>query len=138
MNLQKRGKLAHGFYPGTQQICGDIHFDKENWTDKKAQSGDGKHNIFSVGVHELGHALEIFHSNEEDSIMVSYYKHGFSTDDKNETLSDSDKALIRQEYGKPKIVVHSSKKQKSCSNTLNPKRQDYFYCESEHFAGLLT
>jgi len=126
LNVQKRGKLAHGFYPGTQQICGDIHFDKENWTDKKTQSGDGKHNIFSVGVHELGHALEIFHSNEEDSIMVSYYKHGFSTDDKNETLGDSDTALIRQEYGKPKIVVHSSKKAKVVFKHLKPKTSRLF------------
>ena len=35
LNGQKGGALTHGFYPATQQICGDIHFDNENWTNKK-------------------------------------------------------------------------------------------------------
>ena len=46
VNGQKDGTLAHGFYQGTQQICRDIHFDNENCTDKKKQSGDGKQLIF--------------------------------------------------------------------------------------------
>ena len=53
---QTGGTLAHAFYPGKSAISGDIHFDSENWTDQKTVPGDGKYNLFSVAVHELGHA----------------------------------------------------------------------------------
>jgi len=58
------------------------------------QPGDGKYNLFSVATHELGHALEMYHSNQADSVMTPFYKHGFSTDNKHEILGESGKALI--------------------------------------------
>jgi len=35
LNGQKGGTLAHAFYPVNKSICGDIHFDNENWTTEK-------------------------------------------------------------------------------------------------------
>jgi len=45
----KRGwTLANAFYPRAGQICGDIHFDNERFTNQKTKPGDGKYNFFSV------------------------------------------------------------------------------------------
>jgi len=35
LNGQGGGTLAHTFYPGVSEVCGDIHFDNENWTSEK-------------------------------------------------------------------------------------------------------
>ena len=72
LNGQNGGTLAHAFYPGKISICGDIHFDSENWTDQKTVSGDGKYNLFSVATQELWHALGIHHSNVKDSVMAPF------------------------------------------------------------------
>jgi len=95
---------AHAFYAGNSAICGDINFDSENWTDQKTVSGDGKYNMFSVVTHELGHALGLYHSDDPDSVMAPIYKNGFSTQNRDKILSESDKSLIQTLYGKPKSV----------------------------------
>jgi len=94
------GTLAHVFHPGNSAICGDIHFDSDNWTDQKTVSGDGKYNLFSVATHGLGHALGLYHSDDPDSVMAPIYKHGFSTENRDKILSESDKSLIQTMYGK--------------------------------------
>ena len=101
---QKGGTLAHASYPETGQICGDIHFDNKNWGSEKTKPGDGKYNLFFVAVHELGNALGIFHSNEKDSVMAPFHKHGYSTENKHEILSERDIKLIQQMYGKPETI----------------------------------
>jgi len=64
--------LAHAFYPGVEQIYGDIHFDNAYFINKRIKPGNGKYNLFSVATHELGHALGIFHPNEKDSVMTPF------------------------------------------------------------------
>lgn len=103
MNGKRCGTLTHADYPGVGQICGDIHFDIECFTNQKTQAGDGKCNLFSSTL-ELGHALGIFQSKEKDSVMAHFYKHVFSIEYKHEILGEKDKALIQQLYGKPKSV----------------------------------
>ena len=103
LNGQKGGTLAHAFFPGQSSICGYIH-DSEIWTTQKTVSRDGKYNVFSAATHELGHALGIHHSYEKDSVMAPFSKHGCSTENKHEILSESDKALIQQIYEKPKTI----------------------------------
>jgi len=51
-------------------LSGDLHFDSEIWTDQKTVLGDGKFNLFSVAVYEIGHCIGLFHNTEDkDSIM---------------------------------------------------------------------
>jgi len=87
LSRQKGGTLSHALYPGKSGISGDIHFDNETWTDQRTVPGDGKFNLFSVAVHEIGHYIRLFHNTAgKDSIMQAIYKPGFS----NKILSESD------------------------------------------------
>ena len=81
----------HGFYPGNSTLSGYMHFDNERWSDQKTVSGDGKFNLFSVAVHKIGHCIRfLHHTKDKDSIMHPIYKPGFSGENKNNVLSESD------------------------------------------------
>ncbi len=63
--------LAHAFYPAPpnpEPIAGDLHFDDaEFWR-------VGAHvDLFSVALHELGHALGLGHSDNPNDVMYPYY-----------------------------------------------------------------
>ncbi len=65
------GVLAHTFYPVPQNpepIAGDMHFNAdETW-------GIGQNtDIFSVALHEAGHALGLGHSDNPGDVMYPYY-----------------------------------------------------------------
>jgi len=100
LNNKKSGTLAYAFYPGNSTLSGDLHFDIERWSGQKTVSGDGKFNLFSVAVCEIGHCIGLFHNTEdEDSIMQPIYKPGFSVGNKNKILSESDKQTVQEMYG---------------------------------------
>jgi Matrixin len=65
------GILAHTFYPfplNREPIAGDMHFDAdENW--KIGASVD----LFSIALHETGHALGLGHSDKPGDVMYPYY-----------------------------------------------------------------
>ena len=106
LNNKKSGTLVHGFYPGNSTLSGDLHFDNERWSDEQTVSGDGKFNLFSVAVHEIGHCIGLFHNTEDkDSIMQSIYKPGFSVENKNNILSESDIKTVREMYDAAKHVI---------------------------------
>jgi len=75
------GALAHTFYPSPvnpEPIAGDMHFDNdEDW--KIGVDVD----LFSVALHETGHALGLGHSDKPGTVMYPYYRKttGLSTDD---------------------------------------------------------
>jgi len=106
LNNKKSGTLVHGFYPGNSTLYGDLHFDNEIWTDQKTVSGDGKYNIFSVAVHEIGYCIGLFHNTEDkDSIMQPIYKPGFSAENKYKILSESYIKTVQEMYGAAKHVI---------------------------------
>lgn len=81
--------LAHTFYPSPpnpEPIAGDMHFDDaENWG-----IGQGV-DLFSVTLHEAGHALGLGHSDRPGSVMYPYYRRVTG-------LTEDDIAAIRELY----------------------------------------
>ena len=86
------GSLAHTFYPvpvNAETLAGDMHLDAdENW------HAGGDTDIFSVALHEAGHAIGLGHSDKPGDVMYPYY-HSHSS------LSANDIAAAQSLYGKP-------------------------------------
>lgn len=85
--------LGYAFFPGTSR-AGDIFLDdNENWA---LQDGPGQFDVFSVVLHEIGHAIGLEHSLNEDDVMgPSYPPGGFVA------LSANDIEAIQRLYGEP-------------------------------------
>jgi len=102
------GILAHNFAPGTSgsaggnNIFGDMHIDKEPvggpvWvndaTDTGGPGGGGTYDLYTVVLHELGHALGLDHTTVPGSVMEAGYKGG------RRVLGADDIAGIQALYG---------------------------------------
>lgn len=81
--------LAHTFYPvptDPEPIAGDMHFNEdENW--KIGADVD----VYSLALHEAGHALGLGHSDNPGAVMYPYYR-------MHSALSPDDIVAIRQLY----------------------------------------
>jgi hypothetical protein len=84
-----RGVLAHTFYPfpvNREPVAGDMHFDNdESW--KIGADVD----LFSIALHEAGHALGLGHSDKPGAVMYPYYH-------KVDGLTPDDIAAVLQLY----------------------------------------
>lgn len=92
-----RGRtLAHAFYPAPpnpEPIAGDVHLDD----DEPWRIGDYL-DVYSVVLHEIGHALGLGHSDKPGSVMYPYYR-------KLSGLSAEDIAAIRELYATREQVL---------------------------------
>ena len=100
--------LAHAFQPGTEAlfgtggtILGDIHLDNtETWFDSSSETGtSGAFDLFTVLLHELGHALGLEHSLDTSSVMYANYTGA------HRTLSTDDIAGITYLYGPQPLIA---------------------------------
>jgi hypothetical protein len=86
------GVLAHTFYPSppnTEPIAGDMHLDAdEDW------HVGTKTDLYSVVLHEAGHALGLGHTDRPGAVMYPYYHLSSG-------LTDDDIAGIKDLYGSP-------------------------------------
>jgi Matrixin len=86
------GILAHTFYPvpgNPEPIAGDMHLDaSEDW-----HSGANV-DLYTVVLHEAGHALGLGHTDQPGAIMYPYYRMGMQ-------ISNDDIAGIEALYGPP-------------------------------------
>jgi hypothetical protein len=93
------GVLGHTFYPvpiNSESIAGDIHLDAdENW------HAGGDLDIYTVVLHELGHAIGLGHSDKPGDVMYPYYHRGAQ-------LSANDIGAARELYGVPGNVAPSA------------------------------
>ena len=96
------GVLAHNFQPGTQALFGpggtaggDSHYDSdETWSDDALDdNSDGDIDLYTVMLHEFGHALGLGHSATVGSVMEPFYVGA------RRTLTADDVAGIQFVYG---------------------------------------
>jgi hypothetical protein len=84
--------LAHTFYPSPpnpEPLAGDLHLDgDESW--RIGADTD----LYSVVLHELGHALGLGHSDTPGAVMYPFYRRA-------ETLTPEDVSALQQMYAPP-------------------------------------
>ncbi|XP_070994182.1 matrix metalloproteinase-17-like [Oncorhynchus clarkii lewisi] len=91
------GAVGHAFFPSDLARAGGVHLDaEEEWVFRQPASQGT--DLFTVLVHEFGHALGLSHSSARRSVMRPYYQ-GPVGDPLNYRLGPNDLELITRLYG---------------------------------------
>lgn len=92
----KGGALAHADYPNKDGQAVEIHIDQDEdfYYELNNRTGDDKVNLYKVLLHEIGHALGISHSLNQNAIMYAQYMNGYELD-----LDEDDVLAIQSLYG---------------------------------------
>ncbi|XP_026186340.1 matrix metalloproteinase-17b isoform X2 [Mastacembelus armatus] len=91
------GAVGHAFFPSDHARAGGVHLDTdEEWAFRQPAS-EGT-DLFTVLVHEFGHALGLPHSSSRNSVMRPYYQ-GPAGDPLHYSLGPQDLEQITQLYG---------------------------------------
>ncbi|XP_036406886.1 matrix metalloproteinase-17b [Megalops cyprinoides] len=86
------GAVGHAFFPSDPKRAGGVHLDsEEDWAFRQPAS-EGT-DLFTVLVHEFGHALGLSHSSARRSVMRPYYQ-GPAGDPLHFTLGPPDREQI--------------------------------------------
>jgi len=100
-----KNALAHTFYPvpiNAEPIAGDMHMDAdENW------HAGGDPDIYSVALHEAGHAIGLGHSDNPGDVMYPYYRSRVN-------LSAGDIKAARVLYGEPGASARPETADREC------------------------
>ncbi|KPP62374.1 matrix metalloproteinase-17-like, partial [Scleropages formosus] len=90
------GAVGHAFFPSDPDRAGGVHLDsEEDWSFRQPAS-EGT-DLFTVLVHEFGHALGLSHSSSRHSVMRPYYQ-GPVGDPLRFTLGSQDREQITKLY----------------------------------------
>jgi hypothetical protein len=101
------GVLAHAYQPGTEAvfgaggtITGDVHVNSAwNWVDDPNEDGTtGTFDLYTVLLHEVGHAIGLGHSSDGGSVMQPFYGGA------NRTLGADDIAGAQFIYNQQEVV----------------------------------
>ncbi|KAM4585690.1 matrix metalloproteinase-17b [Fundulus diaphanus] len=92
------GAVGHAFFPSDPARAGGVHLDAEEQWAFRQPAYEGT-DLFTVLVHEFGHALGLAHSSSRHSVMRPYYQ-GPVGDPLHYRLGQQDLEHITQLYGK--------------------------------------
>ena len=94
----KRGVLAHAWYPGQGEISGDVEINDEwNWVPGVKWSKMMTPPLVPILIHEIGHGLGLKH---DTRCMSSIMYPSFDLGKKKNTLNPDDIKRIQTRYGK--------------------------------------
>uniref|UniRef100_A0A3Q2VSR4 Matrix metallopeptidase 17b n=1 Tax=Haplochromis burtoni TaxID=8153 RepID=A0A3Q2VSR4_HAPBU len=111
------GAVGHAFFPSDPARAGVVHLDaEEEWAFRQPVS-EGT-DLFTVLVHEFGHALGLPHSSSRHSVMRPYYL-GPVGDPLHYRLGPQDLEHITQLYGESMAVLSTTVNQMKPRHSFN-------------------